>query len=406
MASEPSWDDIFGPDLSATEPADSGPGASAASSRRAMRDTDPSRRARRRRGGRRVTWVVVSVVVLGALVTGGLYVWNSYGERIQDVLGIAPPSDYLGAGNGELVTVVIEPNDIGADVARKLEEAGVTRTFDAFYDLLLERPDVQFQPGTFQLQKRMSAAAALAALQDPASKLVNTATIPEGVSAEAALSLISSATSIPLDELQSAAEDYTQFGVPEDAPSIEGFLFPATYTFDQGITATDAIARLVDEMFTRLDAAGVAPEDRLTVLTKAALVQRESGPKIEDMAKIARVFQNRLDRGMHLQSDATVAYGTGNLHTVWTTGAERADTSNPYNTYAHPGLPIGPIGLPGDDAINAALHPAEGTWLYFVPINLKTGETVFSNTLAEHDSAFAQLQAWCRASDENAAYCA
>ena len=86
-------------------------------------------------------------------------------------------------------------------------------------------------------------------------------------------------------------------------------------------------------------------------------------------------------------------------------GAERADASNPYNTYARDGLPVGPIGLPGDDAIDAALHPTPGPWLYFVAVNLKTGETVFSTTAAEHDAAVKQWQAWCRQSAENMAYC-
>jgi UPF0755 protein len=108
---------------------------------------------------------------------------------------------------------------------------------------------------------------------------------------------------------------------------------------------------------------------------------------------------------MRLQSDATVAYGTGHTDRVTTTGAERADASNPYNTYARDGLPIGPIGLPGDDAIDAALHPTPGPWLYFVAVNLKTGETVFSTTAAEHDAAVKQWQAWCRQSAENMAYC-
>ena len=70
---------------------------------------------------------------------------------------------------------------------------------------------------------------------------------------------------------------------------------------------------------------------------------------------------------MHLQSDATVAYGTGNTHTVWTTDAERADASNTYNTYAQRRLPVGPIANPGDVAINGAVNPADGTWLFFVP---------------------------------------
>jgi UPF0755 protein len=106
-----------------------------------------------------------------------------------------------------------------------------------------------------------------------------------------------------------------------------------------------------------------------------------------------------------LQSDATVAYGTGNLDTVWTTDAERADASNLYNTYVHDGLPVGPIGAPGDVALLAALNPTPGPWYFFVPVNLKTGETVFSVTGAEHDRAVGKLQEWCRASEENAAYC-
>ena len=83
----------------------------------------------------------------------------------------------------------------------------------------------------------------------------------------------------------------------------------------------------------------------------ASIIQREAGQNVDDMAKIGRVFLNRLDQGMNLQSDATVAYGTGNTHTVWTTDAERADASNKWNTYANPGLPYGPIGNPGAEAI-------------------------------------------------------
>ena len=412
MASEPSWDDIFGP--ASASPAlatEDGAPATAPVSRRAIREAQARRSggsgrerpARRRRGP--WGWIIALVVVLGLLVAGGVYVWNTYGEKIQDVLGIAPPNDYSGEGNGEEVTIVIESGDIGSDVATKLEQAGVTKTFDAFYELLLDDDSITFEPGNYRLQKEMSAAAALKALQDPANKLVNQATIPEGVTAESALELIHAATDIPLEELKAEAANFTQFGIPANAPSIEGWLFPATYQFDPGTTAHDAIKMLVDKMLETLDAAGVAPDKRFTVLTMASVVQRESGPNVADMPKIARVFQNRIDRGMNLQSDATVHYGVGDTSSVWTTPEQRADASNPYNTYANPGLPVGPIGLPGADAINATVHPADGTWLYFVTVNLKTGETVFSNTLDEHDRAAQQLYDWCEASDENAAYC-
>ncbi|AYF99117.1 endolytic transglycosylase MltG [Protaetiibacter intestinalis] len=419
MASDPSWDDIFGPTRTAptTAPAPSAPDDPAAlPSRRALRDggapaggSGPAPRTprkRKRRGGGAIAWIIATVVVLALLVGGGVTVWVMFEDKIRDVLGIAPPIDYTTTGNGEEAIVVIQPGDIGSDVATTLRDAGVTMTFQAFYELLLDNPDVTFEPGNYRLQKEMSAASALAALQDPANRIINQVTIREGISAASALELIAAATEIPLDQLQAEAANFTQFGVPANAPSIEGFLFPATYTFDPGISAHDAIKTLVDKMLETLDAAGVAPENRFTVITMASIIQRESGPVVEDMAKISRVFQNRLDRGMNLQSDATVHYGLGDTSSVWTSAEARADASNPYNTYANPGLPIGPIGLPGADAINAALHPADGGWLYFVTVNLRTGETVFSNTLAEHERAADQLYAWCKESDENAAYCA
>lgn len=362
-------------------------------------------RKKKRRGGN-AGWIIAIVVVLALVVGAGVTGWVLFEDKIREVLGIAPPIDYEGTGNGEQVVVVISPGDIGSDVATTLRDAGVTMTYQSFYQLLLDDPSITFEPGNYQLQKQMSAAAALAALQDPANRLVNQVTIREGVTANSALESIAKVTEIPLEELQAEAANFTQFGVPADAPSIEGYLFPATYTFDPGITAHDAVKTLVDKMFAELDAAGVAPADRFRVLTMASIIQRESGPIIDDMAKISRVFQNRLDRGMNLQSDATVHYGLGDTSTVWTTPEDRADASNPYNTYANPGLPIGPIGLPGADAINAAIHPADGSWLYFVTVNLQTGETVFSNTLAEHERAADRLFAWCKESDENAAYCA
>ncbi len=428
MASEPSWDDIFGPGsltpstnavsttptpATPTTPISTStaePNPQAPLSRRALREGagggSASRSRPKRRGRGPWGWIIALLVVLGLLTAGGVYVWSNYGEKIQEVLGIAPPNDFEGEGNGEEVTIVIESGDIGADVAAKLEQAGVTKTFDAFYELLLADSSITFEPGNYKLQKEMSAAAALRALQDPANRIINRVTIPEGVRASSALELIAAATEIPLEELQAEAANFTQFGIPATSPSIEGWLFPATYTFDPGVTANGAIKMLVDQMIATLDAAGVAPESRFTVLTMASIVQRESGPNLEDMPKIARVFQNRIDRGMLLQSDATVHYGLNDTSSVWTSPEDRADASNPYNTYANPGLPIGPIGLPGVDAINAAVAPADGTWLYFVTVDLKTGETVFSNTLAEHDKAAQRLYSWCKESDENAAYCA
>jgi UPF0755 protein len=108
---------------------------------------------------------------------------------------------------------------------------------------------------------------------------------------------------------------------------------------------------------------------------------------------------------MPLQSVATVTYWTGLYDGAGTSDADRADEGNPYNTYVISGLPPGPISLPGELAIDAAINPVEGPWLYFVSVDLRTGETVFSETYAEHNRARDQWLAWCRASEENRAFC-
>ena len=423
MTTNDAWDDIFRsqPDA-ATPPAGDAAARSVSTgeaplSRRAARESEGRRRgsgrdarrtpptgARRRR---RWPWVLLGVfsLLLGIGAAGAAYVWINYEPQVRELLGWELPNDYEGSGNGTEVTVVVRPGDIGEDVARTLQREGVTMSFTAFYELLLADSSIVLFPGTYLLQEQMSAQAALDILRDPANRVTTSVTIPEGTTITDALGLLSIGTEIPFEEFEAAALDPTIYGIPDEAPSLEGYLFPATYEFEPGLTAQEVIQVLVDEMFARLDARGVAPVDRHRILTMAGLVQREAGPNTDDFGKIARVFYNRLESGWRLQSDATVAYGTGNFSTVWTTDAERADASNLYNTYANDGLPIGPIGLPGEVAIDAAISPTEGPWFFFVPINLQTGETVFTETADQHEAAVETLRQWCRASDENAAYC-
>lgn len=366
-----------------------------------------ARHHRDRRKGRIAGWVIFGVVLalLGGIVGGGFAVWNTYESQIRSFMGWEEPKDYdAGLAEGQ-AQVTIVSGDTGSSISQTLYDAGVTKTPDAFYDYLISAgKNPTFQPGVYNLQQKMTSAAALEALLDPANKADNSVLITEGMGMKGAVSAISAGTGLAEDEITAAMADYTQYGVPAEAPSIEGYLFPATYTFDPGVSAHDVIQRMVDETFSRLDALGVAPADRFHILTLAGLVQKESGPSEEDMRKIARVFLNRVAADMPMQSDATVAYGAGITGTVWTTDEERADASNPYNTYVHLGLPPGPISNPGEAAIKAAISPADGTWLYFVAVNLETGETIFSDTYEEHEVAVKQMQDWC-AVPANASYC-
>ncbi|GAB2554026.1 endolytic transglycosylase MltG [Leucobacter ruminantium] len=350
----------------------------------------------KRRGKRIAITLVVLAVLLGGLAAAGGYLWSQFGDRISLAMGWTS-NDYEGEGHGE-VLITVTSGQVGADVADTLAEADVVKTSDAFYELLLEQdPQVDFQVGTYRMKQQMSSQAALDALQDPANLMELTVTIPEGMAAKDALQRASDILGIPMEEFDAAIADPAAFGIPAQFPSVEGFLFPATYTFEPEDTAHSVVQKMVDRMRQALAEHGVAQGDEWRVLTLASVVQREAGSNLDDFPKIARVFQNRLDQGVLLQSDATVAYGTGNTHTVWTTPEERADASNRYNTYANPGLPVGPIGNPGDVAIDAAVHPADGPWMFFMPINLETGETVFSETAEQHEESVARLGEWCEA---------
>ena len=429
MADETPWDDIFTPEPSrspvpASRPEDGQHPKTAVLpvSRREAREQDRKRPLGEELEGRRTKrpkppkrkrkWgVLIAFLVFLALVVGaGTTVWFTFEERIRDVLGWAEPNDFEGSGNGEPVDVVIATGHIGADVAATLEDAGVTKSFDAFYDLLLTLPEQpNFLPGTYALEREMSAQSALDALLDPENRSVWKVSFPEGVTSTTILERTSEGTGIPVEELRAIADDHASLGVPADAPNIEGYLFPATYEFDPATPARDILQRMVNRTFESLDGAGVAADDRHRILTIASLVQREARLP-EDFGRVARVVYNRLDEGMMLQFDSTSHYGwqvtngedpTGS---VFTTDAERAD-DNPWNTYAKTGLPAGPISAPGDAAIQAAVSPTDGDWLYFVAVNLETGESVFTSNLNDHNAAVERLRAWCRESDANAEYC-
>jgi UPF0755 protein len=323
---------------------------------------------------------------------------------VVDYFAAEEVADFEGSGAEPVIDIVVAPGDIGETVARKLAEAGVTASFEAVYSILLTDTTIVFQPGTYRLLTGMSGEAAIAALLDPANRFEVKFTIPEGKTLEQAIEIMAVAADLPTSDFVDAVADPAAYGIDSPTGTLEGYLFPATYTFEPGVTASEIVDQMVREMVSRLEASGVAPEDWHEVLTMAGLIQREARFE-QDFYKVSRVFTNRLEVGMALQSDATVTYWTGLYDGAGTSDADRADEENPYNTYVISGLPPGPISLPGELAIDAAINPVEGPWLYFVSVDLRTGETVFSETYAEHNRARDQWLEWCRASEENGAFC-
>lgn len=337
---------------------------------------------------KRTRQIVAGVVVLVVLTLCGFFGWRFLSERF------APAPDFPGPGSGSVI-VEIPQGSTGEDIATILKEDGVIKSRQAFLEAANGSPDAMFQAGSFELKKQMNAQGALDALQDPANKAEARVVIPEGSTMTAVFQALSTATGLELTEIEKAAADPQALGVPAGFDTVEGYLFPATYTFDPGVSAEDALKRMVARMNEAVQAHGIPADKVHETLTFASVVQREAGANTDDFGKIARVFQNRLDQGIALQSDATVGYGNQSYGTVWTTREERADKSNPYNSYVHKGLPPGPIGAPGDLAIQSVMNPTPGDWLYFVTVNLSTGETKFATTLEEHNKNVAELGKWC-----------
>lgn len=355
-----------------------------------IEEQEPPQRTSR---GRNLIVGLVSVfVVLGLVGAGGFFAFDS----ISSFITRFQIEDYQGQGGPE-VTITIEPGDDGAAVARKMVEADIIKSFDAIYRDML-RTNFTIYPGTYSFPSQIPGSKALEILIAGQNRITLNTTIPEGYRIEQIISRLVEDLGLNESDIRSAISGIMN-RLPEQAMNAEGYLFPATYTFDPGVSADEVIQAMVDRTEKALAKYDVTLKSSFDIITLAALIQVEAG-SAEDFFKVSRVFLNRLDSGMLLQSDATVSYGTGG-DTVYTTDAQRAD-DNPYNTYLHPGLPGGPISNPGELAIEAALRPADGTWLYFVTVNLKTGETVFSDTLAEHEAAAQELYAWCRA---NVGYC-
>ncbi|MCC7127548.1 MAG: endolytic transglycosylase MltG, partial [Microbacteriaceae bacterium] len=192
MADEPRWDDIFPAQNSSPTPVSPvGPPmtrkeALAAEGRTRPSEDGPAKDRKKKPRKSRKGWLIalISVVVILGLGAGGAaFAWANYEPQIRKLLGWElPPPDYVGKGSGE-ATIVIVKGDTGVEVTNSLVDAGVIKSFETFYSLLLAQdPPVDFYPGYYVLAKKMSSQAALDALRDPASRVEQTALIPEGKS--------------------------------------------------------------------------------------------------------------------------------------------------------------------------------------------------------------------------------
>jgi UPF0755 protein len=355
-------------------------------------------RRKKPRRGRRLIAVLLAVGLIGGAAYGAFQV---LGPAVSGLFGGSDGGDvdFAGPGEGE-VEVVIKQGDTGELIASTLRDAGVTKTRTAYLDAAAADPTsaAKIQPGTYMMLKGMTGADAFSLLVDPANRLAQRVTIREGLWKNETFAALSKATGVPVAEYTEAAKDTEAIGLPAAADGeVEGWLFPASYEFDDKTTATDQLKQMVALTVKALEDAGVAEKDWERTLTIASIVEGEvSGDA--DRGKVARVVLNRLEGGPPsyglLQMDSTVHYVAQERGRAGTTDAQR-NSDSPYNTYKVQGLPPGPIGNPGKASIEAAANPADGDWVFFVTVDPSTGETKFASTSAEHDRNVREFQRWC-----------
>lgn len=341
---------------------------------------------------------------LAILVGGG---WFIYSKANDAYVAWRTADDYMGEGT-EDVEVLIPRGATVAQIGDILLEAEVVKSPRTFRQTVIDEDAAdRLQAGRFTLKKELPAATALEMLLDPDNAIRIMVTFPEGLANVRQWAILDRDSNAHIDltaaDMAEAAE--TEFpGLPGYANGeLEGFLFPSTYQVGEPAMATHLLGtqigqfnRVAEKLQLEEGAAAIGSIPRNIVITASIIASEVSDP--EDQPMVARVIYNRINQGMPLQMDSTVHYALQDWSKVTTTAEDRANPS-PYNTYLHPGYPPGPISNPGESALAAALNPADTDALYFVTVNLDTGETKFAATLEEHNANVAEYSAFCETSD-------
>jgi UPF0755 protein len=366
-----------------------GPGGRGRGARRAPRPGGRGPRGPRRRRFRWIAPLAALLVIFVPLAVGGVYVYSLYTSKYH-------PADYSGAGTGRVVVQVTSdetPTGLGPTLAR----LGVVASSRAFV-LAAEHSSNPngLLPGFYGMREHMKASLAYAALLDPNDLVQIKVTIPEGWRLSQTLGWLGAHSGISLSAYQNVLKDPASLRLPAAANGKpEGYLYPATYEIQPHETALGVLSGMVqsfNQEATSTDLPAAAKHVHLSeaqVITMASLVQAEGG-RLSDYPKIARVIDNRLAQGIPLQLDSTVLYGL-NTYGILASDAQ-LNSPSLYNTYRHKGLPPGPIDSPGNAAIQAVLHPASGNWIYFVTVNPKTGETLYTSSPAQFQQFRQELE--------------
>lgn len=317
------------------------------------------------------------------------------------IISLAAVFLYLERGVGQVAnaqdtklrTIVI-PRGTGASaVADKLQQEGVIQNSLYFlYYAWSQNAASQLKAGTYNLSPSMHISDIVSVMEEGSSSDIRV-TIPEGSSsADIERRLIAAGLQIKQGEFISFANmtvkdtrnkfDYPFLAQLSLGQDLEGYLFPDTYDFAPDATVAQIGAKMLENFHGKaMPVAGQSIANLNDAITLASILEKEV-QTYEDMRTVAGLLNNRLQVGMPLQVDASIAYLTGKKTGEIT--AKDKTFNSPYNTYMHKGLPPGPITNPGLKSIQAALNPQKNDYWYY--LSAPDGRTIFSKTLEEHNA--------------------
>jgi len=342
----------------------------------------------------RVLAVVVAIAALA--LTGGLawFVEQTPGTVFshESEHAISPPD-----ASGGTVSITVEQGESARSIGDELQRKGVIRS-KRLFEVLVALTGVQnkLEAGDYEFDAGLPSIEVVHRIAEGKTASRNVV-IPEGRRSEEVGEILEKAGVVSKQDFLDALVK-SQYNEPflsqTSSASLEGFLFPATYSFFRAAKPGDVVATMLlafqDKVASQLQLEG----QTLTldqVVTLASIVEREAQDPAERPI-IASVYLNRLRLGINLQADPTVQYAltqfplSVSAYGYWKKDLTLDDlkVDSPYNTYVRPGLPPGPIANPGLDSINAVVRPARTNYLFFVAKNDGTGQHAFAETLEEH----------------------
>ena len=279
------------------------------------------------------------------------------------------------------VSIDVAAGETGLEIARELFEKDVVASSEVFFRLAVADPKASLiAPGVHVVDTQICAQTALDQLLD-SKRIAGLIAVSEGAWISEIKKLFSKA-GYPQEEIKDA---FASAVVPKPFVQLEGLLFPAQYSFAQGTQADVALNQMIARGLAEVAKAGFLSGDSTyspqQLLTIASIIQAEGVDG--DFAKVSRVIYNRLKIGMPLQMDSTVHFVMESRGNIFLS-TKSTLINSPYNTYKKYGLPPGPIGNPGLNAMKAAIAPAAGDWLYFITVAPQ--DTRFTASLEEFNT--------------------